>query len=207
MHLPLALEGVLIGLSVAAPIGPMSMLTMRRAIERGFIPGIVSGFGIALADATYATVAAFGLSSLSNILIDHQRLIQIAGGVALLYIGASILRSARTPATSRPETLRSAGLGRIVGAMYVLTLSNPTTILSFAAIFGGLGVALANNSAESLLLVSSVFLGSMLWWLALCGFLSKIRTRLNSQWVSRIDLAAGAIILAMAFVSIAAGVR
>jgi threonine/homoserine/homoserine lactone efflux protein len=207
MHLPLAVEGVLIGLSVAAPIGPMSMLTMRRAIERGFLAGSLSGLGIALADASYATVAAVGLSSLSNLLVDHQQLIRIAGGIALLYIGASILRSARTPATSRPETLRSAGLGRVVGTMYVLTLSNPTTILSFAAIFGGLGVGLGNNSAESLLLVLSVFLGSMLWWLALCGFLSKIRTRLNSQWVSRIDLAAGAIILVMAFVSIAAGVR
>jgi threonine/homoserine/homoserine lactone efflux protein len=207
MHLPLTVEGVLIGLSVAAPIGPMSMLTMRRAIERGFLAGSLSGLGIALADASYATVAAVGLSSLSNLLVDHQQLIRIAGGIALLYIGASILRSARTPATSRPETLRSAGLGRVVGTMYVLTLSNPTTILSFAAIFGGLGVGLGNNSAESLLLVLSVFLGSMLWWLALCGFLSKIRTRLNSQWVSRIDLAAGAIILVMAFVSIAAGVR
>jgi threonine/homoserine/homoserine lactone efflux protein len=207
MHLPLAVEGVLIGLSVAAPIGPMSMLTMRRAIERGFLAGSLSGLGIALADASYATVAAVGLSSLSNLLVDHQQLIRIAGGIALLYIGASILRSARTPATSRPETLRSAGLGSVVGTMYVLTLSNPTTILSFAAIFGGLGVGLGNNSAESLLLVLSVFLGSMLWWLALCGFLSKIRTRLNSQWVSRIDLAAGAIILVMAFVSIAAGVR
>jgi threonine/homoserine/homoserine lactone efflux protein len=206
MHLPLAVEGVLIGLSVAAPIGPMSMLTMRRAIERGFLAGSLSGLGIALADASYATVAAFGLSSLSNLLIAHQQLIRIAGGIALLYIGASILWSARTPARPSPETLRSAGLGRVVGTMYVLTLSNPTTILSFAAIFGGLGVALGNNSAESLLLVFSVFLGSMLWWLALCGFLSKIRSRLNSQWVSRIDLAAGAIILVMAFVSIAAGV-
>jgi threonine/homoserine/homoserine lactone efflux protein len=207
MHLPLTVEGVLIGLLVAAPIGPMSMLTMRRAIERGFLAGSLSGLGIALADASYATVAAVGLSSLSNLLVDHQQLIRIAGGIALLYIGASILRSARTPATSRPETLRSAGLGRVVGTMYVLTLSNPTTILSFVAIFGGLGVALGNNTAESLLLVLSVFLGSMLWWLALCGFLSKIRTRLNSQWVSRIDLAAGAIILVMALVSIAAGVR
>jgi threonine/homoserine/homoserine lactone efflux protein len=207
MHLPLTVEGVLIGLSVAAPIGPMSMLTMRRAIERGFLAGSLSGLGIALADASYATVAAVGLSSLSKLLIAHQQLIRIAGGIALLYIGASILRSARTPAPPSPETLRSAGLGRVVGTMYVLTLSNPTTILSFAAIFGGLGVGLGNNSAESLLLVLSVFLGSMLWWLALCGFLSKIRTRLNSQWVSRIDLAAGAIILVMAFVSIAAGVR
>lgn len=207
MHLPLAVQGVLIGLSVAAPIGPMSMLTMRRAIERGFLPGIFSGLGIALADASYATVAAFGLSSLSNLLIDHRQLIRIAGGIALLYVGASILRSARTPATSRPETLRSAGLGRVVGTMYVLTLSNPTTILSFAAIFGGLGVGLGNNTTESLMLVLSVFLGSMLWWFALCGFLSKIRSRLTSKWIVRIDIAAGAIILAMAFVSIAAGVR
>ena len=207
MHLPLALEGVLIGLSVAAPVGPMSMLTMRRTIDRGFSAGVISGLGIALGDASYSAVAAFGVGSLSGLLIDHQRFIRIAGGIALLYIGASILRTARIPAASRPETVRSSGLGRVVSTMYILTLSNPTTILSFAAIFGGLGVALGNSVVESLLLVVSVFLGSMLWWLALCGFLSKVRTRLTPQWISRIDLAAGAIILGMACLSIVAGLR
>lgn len=207
MPLPLALEGVLIGLSVAAPIGPMSMLTMRRTIDRGLAAGMVSGLGIALADATYGATAAFGLTSLSDVLIDHQRFIRVVGGLALLYIGARILRSARTPATSRPETMESAGLGRIIGTMYLLTLSNPTTILSFAAIFGGLGVALGNSSAESVLLVVSVFAGSMLWWLVLCGILSKVRTRLTPEWISRIDLAAGVIILVMAAISIAAGLR
>ncbi len=207
MHLPLALEGVLIGLSVAAPIGPLSTLTMRRTIERGFAAGIVSGLGIGLGDATYGAVAAFGLTSLSDLLIDHQRLIRTGGGIALLYVGAQILRTARTAATARSESTRSAGYGRTAGAMYVLTLSNPITILSFAAIFGGLGVALGNSAGESLLLVTGVFLGSMIWWAMLCGLLAKVRLRLTPRWIGRIDLAAGAVILTMASISIVAGVR
>ncbi len=111
MDLSLALKGVLIGLSVAAPIGPMSMLTMRRAIDRGLIAGLASGLGIALADATYGAIAAFGLTSLSDLLIDHQRLIRIAGGMALLYIAWRILQGARKPVVARPETSAHAGPG------------------------------------------------------------------------------------------------
>jgi len=207
MDLSLALKGVLIGLSVAAPIGPMSMLTRRRAIDRGLAAGLVSGLGIALADATYGAVAAFGLTSLSDLLIDHQRIIRIAGGVALLYIAWRILRNARQPIESRLEAAASHSLGRIVGTMYLLTLSNPTTILAFAAIFGGLGLSLGSSTLDSVVLVASVFAGSMLWWLVLCGVLAKIRNRLTPAWIARIDLAAGGIILVMAGISIAAGLR
>ncbi len=207
MDLSLALKGVLIGLSVAAPIGPMSMLTMRRAIDRGLAAGLVSGLGIALADATYGAVAAFGLTSLSDVLIDHQRLIRIAGGIALLYIAWRILQNARHPVEARPETAVAHSLGRIVGTMYLLTLSNPTTILAFAAIFGGLGLALGSSTLESVLLVASVFAGSMLWWLILCGMLSRLRHRLTPIWITRIDISAGVIILAMASISMVSGLR
>jgi putative LysE/RhtB family amino acid efflux pump len=197
----------LIGLSVAAPVGPMSLLTMRRTIERGFRAGLASGLGIAAADATYGAIAAFGLTSLSNILIDHQRVIRVAGGTALLYIGWRILRSARRPVEPRAETETQSDLGRVIGTMYALTLSNPTTILSFAAIFGGLGLSLGSSHADSALLVASVFAGSMLWWLFLCGALTKLRTRLTPAWIARIDLLSGGVILAMAAVSILSGLR
>jgi len=207
MDLSLALKGVLIGLSVAAPIGPMSMLTMRRAIERGLAAGLFSGLGIALADATYGAIAAFGLTSLSDQLIDHQRIIRIAGGIALLLIAWRILQNARSPVEARSETASSQSLGRIVGSMFLLTLSNPTTILSFAAIFGGLGLSLGSSTADSALLVASVFTGSMLWWLFLCGVLSRIRHRLTPTWITRVDLAAGVIILVMALISLVSGLR
>lgn len=207
MDYSIALKGVLIGLSVAAPIGPMSMLTMRRAIERGLSAGLVSGLGIALADATYGAIAAFGMTSLSDVLIDYQRFIRIAGGVALLVIAWRILDQARAPVEARPETSRSQGLGRIIGSMYLLTLSNPTTILSFAAIFGGLGLSLESSTLESTLLVASVFVGSMIWWFFLCGMLARIRHRLTATWITRIDLIAGVIILVMAGVSILSGLR
>lgn len=183
------------------------MLTMRRAIDRGFSAGLVSGLGIALADATYGAIAAFGLTSLSDLLIDYQRLIRIAGGVALLFIAWRILRSARATVEARPEQSASQGTARIVGTMYVLTLSNPTTILSFAAIFGGLGLSLGSSVVDSALLVASVFVGSMIWWCLLCGVLSKVRHRLTPTWITRIDIAAGAIIFAMAVISILAGLR
>ena len=207
MELSLTLTGVLIGLSVAAPVGPMSLLTMRRTIERGFAAGLVSGLGIAAADATYGAIAAFGLTTLSDALIEHQRIIRIVGGAALLYIGFRILQAARKPVEARPETVPDQSLVRIVGTMYLLTLSNPTTILSFAAIFGGLGISLGSNKAEAAQLVCSVFLGSLLWWVALCGVLTKIRTRLHPIWITRIDLVAGSIIVLLALVSIAAGLR
>jgi putative LysE/RhtB family amino acid efflux pump len=207
MHLPLALEGVSIGLSVAAPVGPLSTLTMRRTIDRGFAAGIVSGLGIALGDATYGAIAAFGFTSLSDLLIDHQQLIRLAGGIALFYIGAQILRTARTPSVARLDSMRSSGFRRTAGTMYLLTLANPVTILSFAAIFGGLGVALGNSAGESLLLVTGVFFGSMIWWWVLCGLLANVRHRLAPRWISRIDFAAGAVILAMASISIVTGLR
>ncbi len=207
MGLSLALKGGVIGLSVAAPIGPMSMLTIRRSIDRGLAAGLVSGLGIALADATYGAIAAFGLTSLSDLLIEHQRLIRIAGGIALLFIPWRILKTARTPVEARPETAVSHSLRRVVGTMYLLTLSNPTTILAFAAIFGGLGLSLGSSALDSALLVASVFAGSMLWWLILCGLLSRVHHRLTPIWITRIDIAAGAIILAMSSISIAAGLR
>jgi threonine/homoserine/homoserine lactone efflux protein len=205
MDLSLALKGAIIGLSVAAPIGPMSMLTMRRAIDRGLAAGLVSGLGIALADATYGGIAAFGLTSLTDLLIDHQRIIRIAGGIALIIIAWRILQNARNSVQARPETAPNRRPARVAGTMYLLTLSNPATILSFAAIFGGLGLSLGSSAAESALLVASVFAGSMLWWLVLCGLLSRMRHRLTPIWITRIDLAAGAVILLMATISIASG--
>lgn len=207
MDLSLIAKGALIGLSVAAPIGPMSMLTMRRTLERGMWAGLFSGLGIASADATYGAIAAFGLSSLSDALIDYQRAIRLIGGLAMLYIGIRILQSARQPSQAHAEIQSGDSPLRIAATMYLLTLSNPTTILSFAAIFGGLGLSLGSSTADSAVLVGSVFAGSMLWWLGLCGLLTKIRSRLTPSWFARIDLAAGTIILVMAMISIGAGLR
>jgi threonine/homoserine/homoserine lactone efflux protein len=207
MDLPIALEGVVIGLSIAAPIGPMSMLTMRRAIECGLTAGLVSGLGIALADATYGAVAAFGLTWLSDVFIDHQRIIRLGGGIALLFIAWRILQSARIPVEARTDAAPGQGLGRIAGTMYVLTLSNPTTILSFVAIFGGLGLTLGSSALDSAVLVASVFLGSMLWWLFLCGLLDRVRHRLSSAWVTRVDIVAGIVICSMALISIVSGLH
>lgn len=185
----------------------MSMLTMQRSIEGGFLAGVVSGLGIALADATYASIAAFGLTSLSNTLLDHQQIIRLIGGVALFIVGLRILRNAHAPVNARSDPAANNGFARIAITTYLLTLSNPVTILSFTAIFGGLGLSLGSNAAESGLLVISVFAGSMVWWMFLSGLTGRIRHRMSQTWITRIDVASAAIILVMAMLSIVAGLR
>jgi arginine exporter protein ArgO len=132
-------KGMAIGLAIAAPVGPIGVLCIRRSLNAGMLTGLVSGLGAAVADAVYGAVAGFGLTSVSMFLLDHQAAIRILGGVALLVIGLRILL-AKAPAAGEQANAN----GRLAGAFascFLLTLTNPTTILSFLAIFAGLGLA------------------------------------------------------------------
>jgi threonine/homoserine/homoserine lactone efflux protein len=186
-------RGIIIGLSVAAPIGPMGILCIRRTLVRGSLNGFVSGLGIALADACFAAVAAFGLTSISSLLVDNQSWIRLIGGLFLCYLG---IKTFRTRAWNGETADVEGERGSLAGAFtstFGLTLTNPTTIISFAAIFAGFGVAEPGISAISL--VAGVFLGSALWWLILALVVGKLRLAFRPShllWVNRLS---GAIIL------------
>jgi threonine/homoserine/homoserine lactone efflux protein len=184
----LLLRGVLIGFSIAAPVGPIGVLCIRRTLAEGRAFGLVSGLGAATADALYGCVAAFGLTLISAALISHQALLRLIGGIFLCALGIRTLLS--LPA-DQAAAVRGGGLLRAYGSTFLLTLTNPMTILAFAAIFAGLGLAEAEGSyASAGLLVLGVFLGSASWWLLLSSVVGVFRTRFTPAgllWVNRVS--------------------
>jgi threonine/homoserine/homoserine lactone efflux protein len=188
-------RGVVIGLSVAAPVGPMAILCIKRTLAKGRLTGFVSGLGIATADACYGAIAAFGLTSLSDALVDQADWVRGVGGLFLLYLGFSTLRS-RPMADAPAEVVRRPADGVLAYSSTLgLTLTNPTTILSFVAIFAGFGVAEGNRgTASAAALVIGVFAGSALWWLILTGGTGLLRGWLTAARLTWINRVSGAVI-------------
>lgn len=188
MDLRFFIRGMIFGLSVAAPVGPMGVLCIRRTLADGRIAGLVTGLGTATADACYGAVAAFGLTFISTFLVDQRFWLRLIGGAFLCYLGATTFRS--RPA-ERPAALSGGGLRNAYFTTFLLTLTNPLTILTFAAIFAGIGAGEINGAYGSAsLLVLGVFLGSALWWLLLSGGAGLARAKLTPArlvWVNRIS--------------------
>jgi threonine/homoserine/homoserine lactone efflux protein len=169
-------RGLALGLALAAPVGPMSLLCMRRTLAGGFPAGLVSGLGIASADALYGAVAAFGLVAITDLLLGQQLWLRVAGGAFVVYLGLTTIRARPPEATPVPSGGRLAGL---YSSIFVLTLTNPSTILTFVALFAGLGVGSGTEGiATPLATVAGVFVGSAVWWLVLTGGVALTRGRL-----------------------------
>ena len=187
------LKGLLIGFSIAAPVGPIGVLCIRRTLADGKAAGLLSGLGAATADALYGCVAAFGVAFISNFLVSQQTWIRIIGGLFLCYLG---IKTLITKPSSEPAAAKSRGLLGAYASTFFLTLTNPMTILSFAAIFAGLGLAeQGTNYASAGVLVLGVFCGSAAWWLLLSSLVGLLREKFGPkamQWVNRIS---GVIIL------------
>ena len=188
MFISFLLRGLLIGFSIAAPVGPIGVLCIRRTLAEGRIPGLVSGLGAATADATYGSIAGFGLTFISSLLISQQVWLRLIGGIFLCYLG---LRTFLTRPAEQAASAKGNGLIGMYASTLFLTLTNPLTILSFAAIFAGLGVAsTGGNYLAAGILVLGVFLGSALWWFILSGGVSIFRTKFTTRglrWVNRIS--------------------
>lgn len=182
------LRGALIGFSIAAPVGPIGLLCIRRTLADGRTIGFVSGLGAATADAFYGAVAGFGLTMVSQALVQGQTPLRLVGGAFLCYLGVRTFL-ARPGQAAAPGGRR--GLLGAYASTLGLTLTNPSTILSFVAIFAGLGVGSGGSDyASAAVLVAGVFLGSALWWLILSGTAGALRGRLTSaglQWVNRLS--------------------
>src|SRR5579859_5279050 len=173
-------RGLLIGFSVAAVVGPIGILCINRTMRKGFWYGLVTGLGAATADGIYGSVAAFGLTVITAFLINQLIWIRLIGGLFLIYLGIKALLT--KPAERAAEARASNFLGAYASTL-LLTLTNPTTILSFIAVLAGLGVGGGGNAIPTaMLVVCGVFLGSGLWWVLLSGGISLFRERLNTHW-------------------------
>ena len=202
MDLEFLARGLLIGFSIAAPVGPIGLLCIRRTLADGRAVGLLSGLGAATADALYGAVAGFGLTFVAEFLAEQRSWLRLVGGLFLLYLG---LRTFLAGPAERAAAARGFGLLGAYASTFALTLTNPTTILSFAAIFAGLGVAGASAGYRSAgLLVLGVLLGSALWWLLLSGGVGFFRDRVTPRalrWVNRLS---GAMIMAFGVVALLA---
>lgn len=187
------LRGLLLGFSIAAPVGPIGVLCIRRTLADGRLTGLVSGLGAACADAVYGTIAAFGLTAVARLLIGQQLWLGLLGGLFLCYLGVQTAR-AKPAAVAAARSARS--LSAAFASTFLLTLTNPLTILAFAAVFAGLGLAeTVTTGATAAALVGGVFLGSALWWLLLSSGVSLARQRVTPGLLLWINRAAGAVIL------------
>jgi threonine/homoserine/homoserine lactone efflux protein len=188
MDINFFLRGLIIGFSIAAPVGPIGVLCIRRTLAQGHVFGFVSGLGAAMADAIYGCIAGLGLTFISSLLIHQQIWLRLIGGAFLCYLGVKTFMS--LPAEQAAKAKGNSLVGAYAST-FLLTLTNPMTMLSFAAVFAGLGVASPRgNYTLAIILVLGVFTGSALWWLMLSGGIGLFRTKLTPrrlQWVNRIS--------------------
>ena len=194
-------SGLALGFSIAAPVGPIGALCIQRSLNRGLVAGLVTGLGAATADAIYGMVAAFGLTVITGALTAHTDWLGLVGGLFLLYLGLTTFRKA--PATQAAAVGPAASLGADYLSTFVLTLTNPMTILAFTLIFSGLETtrSLPNHTAAAVM-VGGVFAGSGLWWIFLSGGVSLVRekfTPTHLQWINRI---AGVVIAGFGMVAL-----
>jgi threonine/homoserine/homoserine lactone efflux protein len=190
------LKGLLLGFSIAAPVGPIGVLCIRRTLASGMLSGLVSGLGTATADAIYGLVAAFGVTVVASALLDNQIWLRLVGGLFLAYLGCTTFRA--EPATRAAE-IRSGGFLAAYVSAFFLTLTNPLTMISFAAVFAGLGVGgPVGGDAAAAFLVLGVFAGSAAWWLALSAAVSVFRSRLDQRRLKAVNRLSGLVLLGFA---------
>lgn len=190
------IRGAVLGFSVAAPVGPIALLCIRRTLEHGVAAGIAGGLGTAAADAAYTGVAAFGLTAVAAALAAVTLPLQVVGIAMLAGLG---LRTFIQPPAAIAATPRRAHAG-LFAQTFVLTLTNPATILSFAATFAGMGLMNAADAARAGALVGGTFAGSLAWWIILSGVIGLTRTRIRPAHLLWINRAAGVALIVFAAV-------
>jgi threonine/homoserine/homoserine lactone efflux protein len=197
-------RGLILGFTIAAAVGPISLLVIRRTLAEGRVVGLVSGFGVATADGTYGAIAAFGLGAITDLLVGGQRILGLVGGMFLLWLAWQTARAEPTEPATAPG--RRGGLAGAYLSTLGLTLTNPMTILSFAALFAGLGIA-PGDIAGAASLTLGVFLGSAAWWVVLTALVGALRSQVTKAWLGRINVASGIVIGAFAVVAIGTAIR
>lgn len=184
----LFIQGIIIGLTLAVPVGPISLVCIHRTVANGRLHGIVSGFGVATADSFYAAVAFLGLTAVSGLIISHQSEFRLIAGIALVIVGIQVFRS--VPAAVR-DGANPESFIRDYLSLLAITAANPFTIIFFITILPGFSVvAQGTTLIAAVPFVAGIFLGSAMWWIVLCGSLGSVRSRFsteNLRWINRVS--------------------
>lgn len=188
----LFIQSVIIGLAIAAPVGPIGVLCIRTTMVNGALAGLFVGLGAALADGIYAVLAGLGISVITNFLLGISSILKVVGGCFLLYIGIKVFLK-KVHYSQMGAAVRKS-YGRLFSSTFFLTLSNPMTILAFVGIISALKME-ATNRIELMTLIVGVLLGSTLWWLLLVGTVLFITKRLNARILGYVNRVSGIIII------------
>lgn len=190
------LKGLLIGVIIALPFGPIGVMCMQHSLIRGMTYGLVAGLGAALADALYGALAGFGVSASSEFIEANTLLLEIIGAAFLFFLG---LRSIFSKPKDLSEVYQRDSIQKIFAGTFLLTLTNPFTLICFAGIYAGLGICLAGEGPMATLALSAgVFVGSAFWWILISFGMSFLKTKVNLTWIGNINRISGAILLCFA---------
>ncbi|MEN6443295.1 MAG: LysE family transporter [Methanoregula sp.] len=200
METLLFIHGIIIGIALAAPVGPIALICIHRTLANGRLHGIISGMGVATADIVYAAVTAFGFALIAEFLLARQWFFRLFGGIALIAVGIWIFFRV-PPDIQTPKDELS--YFRDFASMFALAIANPLTILFFTIIIPAFGVVISGNSILSpAIFVMGVLLGEAIWWIFLCGSLGTVRTYLNRAHLHLINRVSGMIIAGFGVVMI-----
>ena len=197
----LVIRGFLLGFAIAASPGPIFFLCLRRSLVRGRLIGLVSGLGVATADGFYAALAAFGIGAITTVLFGERRWLALAGGVVLVVLGVRTLLE--RPSTSREAAATNgAGFAWAYLSTLGLTITNPATIISFAALAAALGIGISSGLVAPSLLVLGVFAGSSSWWLILALVAAALGSRVTPRVVRGISFVSGIAIALLGLIAV-----
>ncbi len=196
-------KAVLAGIAIAAPVGPVGVMCVQRTLHEGRFAGLIAGMGAATADALFGVAAAFGVAAITDFMLDHQSLLHLVGGVLLLALAVRIY-------TKKSNGLRQPEPHTHVAAFastFALTITNPITILAFAAIFASLGLGLDGiDLAGAAALIGGVFVGSTLWWVGIAATAGLLRRRMSENNMAWLNRGAGLLIAAFGVYALYSGV-
>ena len=182
------IKGIVVGIAVSAPLGPLGILTVQRTINKGFFSGFVSGIGAAFADIIYAAIAGFGISIIANFLEANQIIIRVVGGVLIAAVGIKIFYSNPVKQIRKQRAQKTNFISDFISS-FLITITNPLTVIVFGAAFAGLGLEESNTGSAITYTLVGIFSGALLWWVGLTMlvniFRKKIRLR-NLWWINKI---------------------
>lgn len=193
-------KAVLIGFSIAAPVGPIGLLCAQRSLAHGARIGFLSGLGAAAADAVYGALGAFGVAALTHRFAAAAPALAVLGALFLGWMGGGLWRAGAPENAAAPATAEAAtpGAVRAFGSVFALTLANPLTILSFVAVFAAIAGPARPDAGAAATLVAGVFVGSAAWWLLLALGVAAVRHRLAGGTLRTINRLSGACLLGFA---------
>ena len=197
----LVIRGFLLGFAIAASPGPIFFLCLRRSLVRGRLIGLISGLGVATADGFYAALAVFGVGAITSVLFDQRRWLAVIGGALLVYLGVRTLLERQTGAREA-ATAGGSGIAWAYLSTLGLTITNPATIISFAALAAALGIGIGSGFVAPSVLVLGVFAGSATWWLVLASVVAALGSRVTPPVVRGISVASGIAIAALGLIAV-----